>query len=101
MLGWVRISAWRLHCSSADHTTELGGGFKYNSTTSAVFSANIRSLLNLNVFTRCGCNFCARQIRLIEQALNPITAAKLRVLQCVESTGVSLVVFCTICVICS
>src|SRR6516164_2227950 len=69
------------HCSSADHTTESGGGCRRSSTVFPNFSANCGSLLNLNVFTRCGFNLCARQIRLTEEALTPTTWAKLRVLQ--------------------
>src|ERR1035441_4412337 len=85
----------------ADQTTELGGGFKYNSTISSVFSANSRSLLSLNVRTRCGFNFFDRQIRPTEEGLTFTTWAKLRVLQWVESAGGSWVVFWKICAICS
>src|ERR1039457_2164459 len=46
----------------------------------------------LNVLTRCGFKSCARQIRPTEEALTFISWAKLRVLQCVESEGVSWVV---------
>src|ERR1017187_1215137 len=90
--GCVRLNAWICHCSSADHTMACGGGFKYNCTTSSVFSVTMRSLLSLNVLTRCGFKSCARQIRPTEEALTCTSWAKLRVLQCVESEGVSWVV---------
>jgi len=75
---------------------ESAGGFEYNRTTSAVFPATLRSLLSLKVLTRCGFKSRARQIRPVVALLAFISWAKLRVLQCVVSAGVSWVVLWTI-----
>src|SRR6266700_6886401 len=82
-------------------TTALGGGYKYNGTISSVFPANFGSLLSLKVRTRYGFSFFERRMRATDEGLTFTTAAKLRVLQWVESAGVSWVVFWTICAICS
>src|SRR6185295_16682445 len=64
--------------------------------TSSNFSTNFGSLLNLKVRDRCGFRPCRLHTRPIVLGLNPITLARLRVLQCVRASGVSCVVLRTI-----
>jgi len=54
---------------------------------SRTFSMKSGSVLSLNVSVRCGARAKARQIRLIEVWLNPVTAAIERVLHWVASRG--------------
>src|SRR5438477_5641268 len=99
--GWVRSSAWIWLFSSTHNTMACWGGFKYNPTTSVIFSRNFGSRDSLKVFTRWGFKLWACQIVLIVDLLTPWFLAMVRQLQCVIPSGLVCKVASTIAAILS
>ena len=78
------------------NTSDFSSGSRYNPTTSISFSSNLGSVDNLNVFTRCGFNPRAAQIRCTVAGDTPTFFAIVRTDQCVSPSGLEFLVKSTI-----
>ena len=85
--GWVRSRAWIWLFSSIDSTTAWAGGSTHGSgrwpargqapspTMSVSLAAKLGSRERLKLRSRCGCNWCARQMRYTEPSEMPMALA--------------------------
>ena len=85
--GWVRSRAWHWVFSSKLNTTARSGGSRYRPTTSTSFSSKWGSFDSLNVSTRHGRRFLARQIRATVSLPTPWRSPIVRVDQHVDSSS--------------
>jgi hypothetical protein len=83
----VRSSAWIWLFSSTHSTSALSGGLRYSPTTSRTLSTNSGSVDKLNERVRWGCTPKSAKYRWTVLLLIPVSAAAVRMLQCVPARG--------------